>query len=380
MRQKMKVLVANGGFYPAKKYGGPVVSVDNLCTLLKEEIEFYILCVDHDMGETSRLEGIKAGWNIRNNCKVQYFHENDITKKNIELIVDEVKPDTIYLNSLFDAIWTIPLLQIAKQRSIRVLLAPRGQLCKNAFIRKYKKMPYIWYLRLFGLLENVRFQSTSDEETGTIKKYLGGTDNRIYFLTNLPSLPQYELKYHDKISGKGKFVFYSRIVPKKNLLGAIRYFNKVDGDVEFDIFGPIEDREYWEVCQTEIGKLPQNIRVTYKGAIEHDMVFNTLAEYDAFLFPTLSENFGHVISEALFSGCPVIISDQTPWRGLEQSGAGWDISLDKIELFSKAINEIVSISNNDEQKRRDSAKEFASKQFDLERIRNDYISALGVAF
>jgi hypothetical protein len=45
-----------------------------------------------------------------------------------------------------------------------------------------------------------------------------------------------------------------------------------------------------------------------------------LAEYDLFLFPTLGENYGHVISEALASGCPVVISDQTPWRNLEAEG------------------------------------------------------------
>lgn len=372
----MKVLIANGGFYPAKKYGGPVVSVDNLCTLLKGEIEFYIVCVDHDMGETNRLEGIEEGWNNRNNCKVQYFHENNITKRKVESIIDEVKPDTIYLNSLFDAMWTVPFLKIAKQRNIRVLLAPRGQLCKNAFIRKYKKLPYIWYLRFFGFLKNVRFQSTSEEETDTIKKYLGGTDSTIFFLTNLPSLPKYDLKYHEKTAGKGRFVFYSRIVPKKNLLSAIRYFKTIEGVAEFDIYGPIEDKSYWEECKTEISKLPGNITVQYKGIIEHDIVFQTLAEYDAFLFPTLSENFGHVISEALFSGCPVIISDQTPWKNLSEYGAGWDIELSNLVQFRNAIERIIELDDEEEMQMRYNAKLYAKKQFNLDLLRHNYISAL----
>ena len=33
----------------------------------------------------------------------------------------------------------------------------------------------------------------------------------------------------------------------------------------------------------------------------------------------------------------VIISDQTPWLGLEEKGIGWDIGLDQPDLFIKAI-------------------------------------------
>ena len=42
-----------------------------------------------------------------------------------------------------------------------------------------------------------------------------------------------------------------------------------------------------------------------------------IARSDVFLLPTGGENFGHAIFEALSCGVPVLISDQTPWRGLE---------------------------------------------------------------
>ena len=83
------------------------------------------------------------------------------------------------------------------------------------------------------------------------------------------------------------------------------------------------------------------------------------AGYDAFVFPTWSENFGHVISEALFSGCPAIISDQTPWLGLEQAGVGWNIPLNDSIKYRKAIQKIVDLSSFEETKMRESAKTFA---------------------
>ena len=53
-----------------------------------------------------------------------------------------------------------------------------------------------------------------------------------------------------------------------------------------------------------------------------NQVISTFGLYDAFVFPTLGENFGHVIAESLASSCPVICSDQTPWTPVLEAGGG----------------------------------------------------------
>lgn len=370
-----KVLIINGGYYPAKNYGGPVVSIDNICTLLQDRFDFYILCTNHELGDTKHLKGIKEGWNNRANCQVQYLSNEEICEKKLDQIVNEISPSLIYINSLFDAIWTIPLLKIALKRNIHVLLAPRGQICEGAFSKKYKKIPYIWYLRLKGYLKNIHYQATSNEEVSCIKKYLKAPDENISFLTNLPSVPNGEVAFPQKESGKARFVFFSRITRKKNLHKAISFFRDMKGDISFDIYGPIESKEYWTDCENSIECLPDNVKVTYCGIIEHDQVFQILSQYDAFLFPTVSENFGHVISEALFAGCPVIISDTTPWRGLQKTNAGWDISLNDDESFIRAIRCIVLSDNDEEKKRRESARAFADQFFSLDSLKADYSRA-----
>lgn len=371
-----KVLIANGGYYPAKNYGGPVVSIDNICSLLKDNCVFYIICSNHELGEAKILEGISNGWNERSNCYVVYLDESEINEKYLLKIVKEIAPSIIYINSLFDAKWTLPLLKIAHEHSYNVLLAPRGQLCENAFSKKYKKLPYIWLLKIRRYLDDIRFQATSDEEIRCIKKYLGGSDDRIFFLTNLPSIPAVQMEYTDKIPGKAKFIFFSRITRKKNLHMAIDLFSYIKGNAVFDIYGPIENQEYWDSCQKQIQRLPDNIEVNYCGTIDHDEVFKTLSQYDAFLFPTLSENYGHVISEALFAGCPVIISNTTPWVGLEAAGAGWDIDLADKEAFVNAITKVISYDKQAEEGARKKAQEHARKAFDLEKMKRDYMNAL----
>jgi glycosyltransferase involved in cell wall biosynthesis len=42
-----------------------------------------------------------------------------------------------------------------------------------------------------------------------------------------------------------------------------------------------------------------------------------------FLLPSHSENFGLVVAEALAHGLPAIVTDTTPWRGLNDDSRGW---------------------------------------------------------
>ena len=70
-----------------------------------------------------------------------------------------------------------------------------------------------------------------------------------------------------------------------------------------------------------------------------------MRKYHAFLLPTLSENFGHVIVEAMQAGLIPIISDQTPWKGLEKINIGWSIPLNRELDYIKAINSLCEINN-----------------------------------
>nr|MCR5673962.1 hypothetical protein [Lachnospiraceae bacterium] len=61
------------------------------------------------------------------------------------------------------------------------------------------------------------------------------------------------------------------------------------------------------------------------------------ADHDAFLFPTLGENYGHVIAESLAAGCIPVISDTTPWIDLEEKGCGYVLALSDTDGFTGAI-------------------------------------------
>lgn len=59
-----------------------------------------------------------------------------------------------------------------------------------------------------------------------------------------------------------------------------------------------------------------------------------------FLLPSLSENFGLVIAEAMAHGLPVLVTDATPWTGVNRIGAGWCVPFDRYpETLTNALKE-----------------------------------------
>lgn len=366
----MKILIVMGGFFPGQKFGGPPVSVENFCTLM-DDCECYIVTRNHDMGETEPYQNIDTGWNDRGNCKVLYLSDREYKRKKYEEIIREICPDVLYLQGLFQSC-IIPCLRLAKKYKIPVMLAPRGELCAGAFKKKYKKIPYITVLKIFGLLRNVHFQSTSDEETQAIQNFLSVDEKRIRFLTNIPSIPKENKLEVQKEPGVAKFVFLSRIVSKKNLSFALKCFEGIQGNVVFDIYGTIEDKNYWNKCEQIINMFPKNIKVEYKGNVVHEQVHKIFSAYDAFLFPTQSENFGHVIAEALSIGCPVIVSDQVPWTDVEAFGAGWSIPLNDMCKYREVIQKILSINTEEKKHMSQNAEQYFSLKVNLPQLKHDY--------
>lgn len=253
-----------------------------------------------------------------------------------------------------------------KESELPMLIAPRGQLLEGARSNKpIRKKVYIELFKLKSIFhKHIYFQSTSDEEESILKKIFASKN--IISFTNIPSISKMGNK-KNKQEESLNLVFLSRIVPKKNLDYAIEILKTLDEEVSLDIFGPIEDKNYWEFCQKKIANLPANVTVSYKGSLKHEDIDTVFRNYDAFLFPTKSENYGHVISESLTNGCPVIISDRTPWNDIENGKEGYVSTLENIEEFRKAIKLLYKLSSKEYQEMQKNIKKFIDSRVDWER-------------
>ena len=160
-----------------------------------------------------------------------------------------------------------------------------------------------------------------------------------------------------KEKGKAKGLFLSRICAHKNLDFALNALKDVKAEIEYDIYGPIQEQEYFDFCMDLAKTLPANIKCEYKGVADSENIDKVFEKYDFFTFPSKSENYGHVVFEALSSGCVPIISDRTPWgkMGLVEDGVGYILPIDDTAGFTKAIEEIASLDDSESAKIREKA-------------------------
>lgn len=349
MNEKKNILILAQYYIPGIKGGGPIQSIKNITDNLKNEFNFYIIALDRDLGDIKPYENIKQNrWQVVGNANVYYISPERLNIFNLTKLINEVNYDALYLNTFFGVkTGLIPILlkKFKKISNKPIVIAPRGQFSKGALqLKSFKKNLYIRLFKVLNLHKDIVWQSTAEIESKDIRDIFGN-DINIKLVNNLTANYD-DLLYKkniDKVQGSLRLVFLSRITPKKNLKKAIMFLNDIKGNIIFDIYGPIEDKLYWDECEDEINKLSSNVEVNYKGIIDHSEINRMFNNYHIFLFPTLGENFGHVISEALIGGCPVILSDQTPWSRLEEKNVGWDIALEEDKKFIQTIQECIDM-------------------------------------
>ena len=143
-------------------------------------------------------------------------------------------------------------------------------------------------------------------------------------------------------------------------------------NISFDIYGPKEDPVYWDACEAAIKKLPANVSAQYKGSVAPHELENIYGQSHLMFLPSLNENFGHSIVESLLCGCPVLISDQTPWNDLSDYDAGFAFNLGKKEAFATCITTLAQLSEKDYTLRCEAAIKYISNKIKIPEIINDY--------
>lgn len=347
---KPTVLVIVHHYLPGTKSGGPVRTISNLVEQLGDDFDFRILTTDRDHRDSAPYPGIQPGvWYPVGKARVRYLSRSEQKLWNLRRILAGTKYDLLYLNGTYNTttIATLLLRRLGLIGGKPVLLAPRGHLETGALsLKPRKKRIFLTAAKVVGLFSNLSWHAASANERDDVLREFGqGELPRIHVVQNLVATSPTDViaTPAPKRAGALRIVFLSRISRKKNLDFALRVLALLQGKVHFDIYGPAEDAAYWDECQSLVTTLPPNISVNYRGMVAPADVVATLAQYHLLLFPTLGENFGHIIAESLLAGCPVLISDRTPWQDVESQQAGWVLPLTAPENFTQRIQQLIDM-------------------------------------
>ena len=376
MSAKKTILILCDWFLPGYLAGGPIQSIASLTQQLGNDIDFKIITTDRDFKSNESYKNIRINeWTVFEGRTVFYVSPENMNPEFLLKLIRNTSHDTIYLNSLFSINFAINPLKWKLQRKInsKIIIAPRGMLGDGALaIKPIKKKIFLMFAKLFGLFKNVHWQSTSAQETTEIKKCIGQSV-KIIEASNFPNIAK-EIKTVEKKEGELKLVFISRISEKKNLNFAIKVLKEIkESKIIFDVYGPIEDEIYWNVCQENAKLLPKNVNFNYKGVLMPQQIGETISQYHSLFLPTQNENYGHIIVETLQHARPVILSDQTPWRNLGKEQVGFDIALNDKNKFILAIDSLTHLSQLEFESMSKTCIAYINCQLNIENIKAKYL-------
>jgi glycosyltransferase involved in cell wall biosynthesis len=365
MPDKKRILVFIDWFMPGYKAGGPVSSNRNLITHLKDQFQFKVVTRNTEYMESIPYPEITPNeWIQINGFSGYYISNTNLSFSVMKKIIKDTPFDIAYVNGIYSWYFSILPLLLLKYYKKEVLVSARGMLSPHALeVKSTRKKFFLFAARTFGLYRKVIFHATNEQEAVFISQVLG-TSYQIRIASNLSKpVTRTEhsiVKHPDDL----KLIYVGRVAPEKNTLFAVEVLQQVSTiaenktlNIQLSIYGSVYNQSYWSECEAVIGQLPSNVNVIFYGPVEPAEIEKVLLQNHFLLQPSKGENYGHTIAESLQNGVPVIISDKTPWRHLQQGGItelessnnnqlsmaslassiGWDLSLDHPERFVEVI-------------------------------------------
>jgi glycosyltransferase involved in cell wall biosynthesis len=271
-------------------------------------------------------------------------------------------------------LWLMPNIAAgaaAVGRSIPLVISPRGMLAPAALAFSRMKKRAFWVLLQGSVVRQAAcIHATSEQEYEEIRHF--GLTNPVAIIPNGIDLP--ELPTRPVAPGAKRVVLsLGRIHPKKGLDRLLHAWSKVEKgcpDWWLEIVGPPEGGH-----DTELRALAQALglaRVSVEGAIYGDAKAARYRKADLFVLPTLNENFGLTVAEALAAGTPAISTKGAPWGGLEFEGCGWWID-HGVEPLAAALALAMTLPREVLKAIGDKGREWMARDYSWDRVAHQMI-------
>ncbi len=352
MFKKLKILHYIAVYAPAWKFGGPVLSVSQLCEGLA------------DLGHEVEVFTSNAGLNhqpelplnqtvIRNGVKVTYFTQ----ESGIGIHCPGMEQAVTARAKEFDIIHVTGVWQrtsgaackAAKSQGTPYVVSPRGALGPYSWRQKTaKKVAYYLWQESFNVTNAAAIHYTSKQELVECRWLQlpsqafivpNGLDTKFW----QPALEAAKVWRKSQNIGEDDFVLLNvgRLHHKKGLdllpkaLAPLRNLNwrmvfvggdddgtKAKLEQQFQAANLSHQVRFLERCE------PQQLPAIYSAA-------------NLFVLPSRHENFGNVVVEALACECPILISDKVGLHDeVAESHVGWVRSRVAAE-WTTAIRELI---------------------------------------
>ena len=225
----------------------------------------------------------------------------------------------------------------------KIIYQPHGLLCpvrmkKSWFI---KKLAWLFYQKYF-LKYSKNIVCCSKKEAGEISS-ICAEPNKIKVIPNGLDDEFFLEKGSSTSQRVNRFIFFSQIIPIKNLESVFHAISTLKHDDSYDMYLDIYgygQESYILKLKALVNKLSISKNISFKGAISRSKRVAIYDKYTYFILPSLSENFAIVVLEALSRGCKVFVSSQTPWVDFEHDNLTI-IETDKVSIYSALKSQLI---------------------------------------
>jgi glycosyltransferase involved in cell wall biosynthesis len=262
------------------------------------------------------LEGYKSKFlkNIRNTQDVNRF----FNLINLEVIKDLIvnRYDVLWLNG-HNSLTNIIAIVTAKLLRIKLLMRAETQL--NVEPLKIKKLIRKPVMQLFyKMFDGFLYIGTRNKE---YYKYLGIQDKKLFFVpytvdneffkvkTEIAKINQLIIKRKFDIKNDNlNIIFASKLLKRKNPMMLLKAFENISTrmkNINLIFAGSGEE----EIQLKEYTKQKNIDNVYFTGFLNQSKLPELFAIADVFVLPSINEQWGLIINEAMCAGLPIIATD-----------------------------------------------------------------------
>jgi len=323
-------------YLPGFKAGGPIPSVSRIIEMA-DQCEFRVVTRDRDLGDLESFPDHQTHRTKKVGKANVYYINSKLTdwlwvrKQTLKW-----RPAAYYFNSahsLFSSLIPLALIKFrVLPKAQNVIVAPRGEFGAGALSLKSRKKSTFKPVIRWLIPPHVTWHASHPGEVDQIKSWWGKSQPLTHtFVVALDPAVEPAQQASTGPTNQTVFTFASRIDRMKGLDRANRIIEVAGREIPFawSIQGSVTDSNYLLEIEEQLTQLPSSVTVIRKESFSPDASQDIFSQATAFVFPTLGENFGHVIAEALSVGCPVFVTANTPWTELITSGAGQIIISDE---------------------------------------------------
>lgn len=242
-------------------------------------------------------------------------------------------------------LWAMPNVypaRAAKRAGRPYVISPRGTLGPAALRFSAMRKRLFWLALQGGAVRSARaFHATSESEHGEIRDF--GLGQPVILAPNGIELPSLSPR---PAPPARTALYVGRVHPKKgleNLIAAWARAAPSHTGWSLRIVGPGDERYLDQLRRLAAQSGAPHI--AFEGGVYGQDKQHAYRDADLFVMPTLNENFGMTVAEALAHATPVVCTKGAPWAGLTAHGAGWWID-HGVEPLTAALDKAMTLDRD----------------------------------